>query len=923
MATVLYRVVALPDPSDPRHVHVAGGNVKGAISLAAEHWARVVGDMPNASVTAVVRFAYTPTPADRHPQSRLSIYVGANAETEAATRSMRSVIQAGPLTRYYELSEAKEAPIPWGKFSAACRICRRDSLVRPLTAVNPSRLAWYYTCAPFDPDDSNDFMMLDQVLGGLREHVLIDMAFRPANVAEETAAHTRYLDQLKAINQSRGGVDGEPTIDLLEDEDARFSPSLKVEPLRQPDPTADEVRKQQDAIGKTLQAPHVQFHLLVLAESESTSRLVGSLLAESGFQSGSYQLHVTTRPKYLGHYRQCLRDMVVGSHTADPDLTRNAKQAAIPGLARLAHVASIDEMLGVWRLPVPAQKHPVCIRKNTDPPAAEDPSLLVMGYDAAGPAQDDPDGPASPAPGIRRIPRGIAVTALVKHMFNCGLPGSGKTTCNMQLLLKLHELGIPFIVIETAKTEYRVLRMLGHHPRAAARDLAGKVEIYTPGNESLSPLRFNPLQLIPGISVEEHIDALLACFSAAMPLMGPLPPLLGEGLERVYEQAAAAEDPPLLNRLVHAVRACLTAKGYSPDVSSDIRAAIDVRLGTLMRRTMGRIFQCPVSVPDVNHLLTTPTIIELDRLSSEHAALVTLFLLTAIREAIKVTPRKGKDDRPRIVLFIEEAHNVVGRSTDARMSEDAADPKAFAAEYITRMLAELRALGVGIVISDQLPTAVAPEVIKNTASKIAFRQVAEEDRKQIGATMLFGPIEETEIARLQPGSAYWFTEGYFGPRRIITADLRAEAPLPTPTDGELRQSLEQAPWFQSATNARRTAEVKHLRRMLDATATTCSGLQSRIRAVLADFAQGFEQEAHESAQEGELTKRLLGLRADMEQTIRAFETMQWKRYVVPEPETAPIDKGLADQMTELTAKWAEVRRAAAQAIESIVKATKG
>ncbi|EKC62797.1 hypothetical protein LEA_11657, partial [human gut metagenome] len=43
------------------------------------------------------------------------------------------------------------------------------------------------------------------------------------------------------------------------------------------------------------------------------------------------------------------------------------------------------------------------------------------------------------------------------------------------------------------------------------------------------------------------------------------------------------------------------------------------------------------------------------------------------------------------------------------------------------MLAEVRALGEGIVIADQLPTAMAPEVLKNTGLKLGHRITAQDD----------------------------------------------------------------------------------------------------------------------------------------------------------------------------------------------------
>ena len=107
------------------------------------------------------------------------------------------------------------------------------------------------------------------------------------------------------------------------------------------------------------------------------------------------------------------------------------------------------------------------------------------------------------------------------------------------------------------------------------------------------------------------------------------------------------------------------------------------------------------------------------------------------------------------------------------------------------------------MIVDQLPSTVAPEVIKNTASKLAFRQVSNEDRAELGGTMLFGQIEMEEIARLEPGEAYLFTEGYFGPRRIRTPNLHEKLKLPSPPIGEaIVPYISDYNWFKGASDER-------------------------------------------------------------------------------------------------------------------------
>jgi len=193
-----------------------------------------------------------------------------------------------------------------------------------------------------------------------------------------------------------------------------------------------------------------------------------------------------------------------------------------------------------------------------------------------------------------------------------------------------------------------------------------------------------------------------------------------------------------------AAKAVLSEKGYSGEVYSDLRAAIEVRLGMLTRLAIGCTFRCRESVPAIDELLSGHTILELACLPREQGCLLTLFLLTLIRERLRTLPWKG--DGIRLAIVLEEAHNIAKQTREAVVSEENADPGPFAAEFICRMLAELRALGVATVVVDQLPSAVATEVIKNTGSKLAFRQVAMDDREGLGATMLFGPLEMEDIA---------------------------------------------------------------------------------------------------------------------------------------------------------------------------------
>jgi len=405
--------------------------------------------------------------------------------------------------------------------------------------------------------------------------------------------------------------------------------------------------------------------------------------------------------------------------------------------------------------------------------------------------------------------RGILIDNLCKHVFVCGTPGSGKTTCIQSMLVQLHRRGIPFLVIEAAKTEYRLVKRLRACDEPAIASLAQSMQVLTPGVEQLSPLRLNPLRRLPGVDLDEHIDQLLRCFKASMPMFEPLPALLAEALELVYREHPEEDVPPTADHLYGAVRRAILRKRYSPSVNADLIAACEVRLGMPTRGTVGRTLRCCANTPDIGQLASSYALIELDRLEIEVKCLITLFLLTAINQYVCANPLRTvvPGAGPRLVIVIEEAHNIVGRSTDTPVGDNRADPRAYATELLGRMLAQFRALGVALILVTQSPSQVAPAVIKLTGTKLAFRQVDRDDRETLAAAMLFTDLDFEEIARFSPGQAFLYAEGYHCARRIRTPNIANVFGQACPPDrDELALLIADESWFREAA-ARRAADV--------------------------------------------------------------------------------------------------------------------
>jgi hypothetical protein len=71
----------------------------------------------------------------------------------------------------------------------------------------------------------------------------------------------------------------------------------------------------------------------------------------------------------------------------------------------------------------------------------------------------------------------------------------------------------------------------------------------------------------------------------------------------------------------------------------------------------------------------------------------------------------------------------------------------------TDMLAEMRAYGEGFIVADQIPTKLAPEIVKNSNVKILHRLVAPDDRAVVASAINLDEAQSRHLAALPPGTA--------------------------------------------------------------------------------------------------------------------------------------------------------------------------
>lgn len=374
----------------------------------------------------------------------------------------------------------------------------------------------------------------------------------------------------------------------------------------------------------------------------------------------------------------------------------------------------------------------------------------------------------------------ISERDITKHGLIVGVTGAGKTNTCFELLAQVWRegKGVPFMVLESAKSEYRDLL---NDPRFTG------LRVYTIGNENISPIRINPFAVATGVLVQSHIDFLKALFSAAFVLYPPMPYVLDQALHEVYEDFGwdlvtntnvRGSDSdllfPTLDDLIEKTRDVVNGLGYDKRLEMDIQAGLTARLDGLRRGGgKGPMLNTRFSTSDED-LFEKPCILELKALvTDEEKAFFIGLMLIRLHEYYESRPHRH-DGGLRHVTLIEEAHRLLRNVSTEQGSEVSANPKGQAVEVFGNMLAEIRAYGEGVLIAEQVPTKLLQDAIKNTNLKIVHRLVAMDDRKLLGDTMNLDEEQSAFVATLGTGEAVVYAEGLRKPvlLRVGLADVK-------------------------------------------------------------------------------------------------------------------------------------------------------
>lgn len=385
--------------------------------------------------------------------------------------------------------------------------------------------------------------------------------------------------------------------------------------------------------------------------------------------------------------------------------------------------------------------------------------------------------------GNNEVPFGAPLKGFTRHALVVGMPGTGKTTFSVNLLLQFYKRGIPFLAIEPTKSEYR-----------AMIDAVPDLQVFTPGKNNVVPFVINPFLPPDGITLETFKPSLVSAFKAAFSMPSPLDILFANAIDACYVKHgwrgySKRGDPGTqlfgLHEFVLTFREIIRNSSYSAESKGNMESAGVFRLLNLVIQN-GNIYDTENSVP-LQDLLRKPTIIELNAIDNqEQKALIMALLLINI--ILYTKHNQAGDGNLKNILLIDEAHVLLDGGTQTQ--EGAAEAGASTVRALQNMIVEIRSYGTGIIIADQSPQKVTKEIVGNTDVKIMFQLVQVEDKSIIAASSNMSEADENQLSRLDTGEAYAYFRGLVEPVRIMTEDIREKEGIRLVVpDSELQQRM--------------------------------------------------------------------------------------------------------------------------------------
>ena len=713
MSILCFHIDQIPDLSLNKYQTLASSGVDGVLERHSNFLRQWHGICIESETSFHLLYVFVPSET---LGKRLKLYLCLQGEAERI-KLIEPLLKRSPLSVFYNFQHTDLSHVNFKAGATLLKMGRLAEIYNPLTGQSNS----VHYVPKWTMNEQARLYDLFETLEtvGMSYSINKPCAFRidlyPVSLAQET--RSQFSPVLKTLR-------GENDIRILNETNSLHSNSY----------VKDICKEYENWITAIETNPHFRINMYAFAETAFQAKIILNAVGAESIKQGDFSLALIKADEN-GLYNSNSRMEIHAE-----DYCVYPKQAC---LASWPTTYCLNEVEPFFRLPVLFEGETIEIPKETAASYFGD--GICLGKD------------------VHNYPVYFPIESLPRHAFFTGMPGSGKTNTMLYLITQLHKAKIPFLVLEPSKKEYRAL--MGD---PSMHD----TYLFSPHLQSRFPLHMNPLEFPRGVRLSEHINALLEVFEGSFVLEGPTYKFLSSSIQKAYSDLGwDIEDIydenceltfPRLQDVVDNLETEIEKSSYDSELKGNVRAFLQVRLGGLMERDAGELFNVSSSTLNPDEWVSSSALVELEVLGEQTKNFFVLLVSHYIFETLRANPKGGEKTNGELmpvrhVIFIEEAHNIIAE-TSTQSGSDSVNPKISATAYIIKMLAEVRALRECIIIADQLPTTLASEVTKNTNLKIVHRLTSQDDRQQIGASISASSLQLEQMASLACGKAFIFHE---------------------------------------------------------------------------------------------------------------------------------------------------------------------
>jgi len=348
------------------------------------------------------------------------------------------------------------------------------------------------------------------------------------------------------------------------------------------------------------------------------------------------------------------------------------------------------------------------------------------------------------------------INFLKMHCAVMGHTQSGKSTTLRSIFGQTITLGANPIMFNPIKS-YEARLML---------HLFSDIRIFTCGRSDIFNLLFNLWNPPLNVPLSKWIDRVVQAWT----LWLPNDPVISMHFEKVvyamYKRCRwniktnRKGRPILITDLIETLEEEQKKLQYGEEVSSNIFGALVERIRLILRKhKLVSIFNTKTGIT-VAELLAHPTIIDMDALSKHDKTLLMGILTAAICEYKLANPSEELTN----VLILDEASYLLGKESASGEAYSGAQLQAVSA--FTEMLRVVGGTGLGVIIADQSPTSLVPEVMKIAVNMIIHALPGKEDRELVGNYTRCTESQINHIGGMQPGEAVVYLQHEGTPKNV-------------------------------------------------------------------------------------------------------------------------------------------------------------